>query len=189
MNKRERFPWFYFMMAGLATACSIFLVSDCVGKGRTQVKRVEDSLKRFLRDYVAGLDAGGGKTTEYFAAFAGLTDDGAKEVIVYQTNDGWCGTGGCTTLILAPKNHSYRVVSKVMITRPPIRMLATKSHGWHDIAVRVQGGGIQSGYEAKLSFNGKSYPVSPSSPRARLLVEKVAGEVVVPTTAVGNPLY
>src|SRR5437867_11803455 len=102
MNKRERFPWFYFMMAGLATACSIFLVSDCVGKGRTQVQRVEDSLKRFLRDYVAGLDAGGGMTTAYVAAFAGLADAGGKEVFVYLPNDCWWRTGGSMMLIWLP---------------------------------------------------------------------------------------
>ena len=129
------------------------------------------------------------KTTEYRCAIVDLKDDGTQEAIVYLTNDGWCGSGGCTTLILAPKDSTYEVVTKIMITRLPIRVLATKSHGWHDIAVRVQGGGVLRAYEAALSFNGKSYPISPASHRARRLTEKVAGKVVVPLTATGTPLY
>ena len=151
--------------------------------------REEDSLKSFLQHYVGTLTSDEDKTTEYFRAFVDLKDDGTQDAIVYLTNDGWCGSGGCTTLILAPKDCTYRVVAKIMITRLPIRILATKSRGWHDIAVWVQGGGIQPGYEAKLSFDGKTYPRNPSVPPARRLIGKVAGEVVVPLTARGTPLY
>jgi hypothetical protein len=46
----------------------------------------------------------------------------------------------------------------------------------------VQGGGIQPGYEAKLSFNGKTYPKNPSVPPAQRLTQQAVGKVVVPVT-------
>jgi len=149
-----------------------------------------DSLKKFLQNYVGNSDDE--RTTQYSSAFVDLRDDGTQEVIVYLTGDGWCGSGGCTTLVLVPRDSSYTVVTKIIIVRPPIRMLVTKSNGWHDIAVRVQGGGIINAYETKLSFNGTTYPRNPSVPPARRLAEKVAGEEVVPITALtekGIPLY
>jgi hypothetical protein len=150
----------------------------------------EDSLKRFLQDYVGS--SANDKTTQYFSAFVDLKGDGTHEVIVYLSGDGWCGSGGCTMLVLAPKDFSYKVLTNIPITRPPIRVLATKSNGWHDLAVRVQGGGIARAYEAKLSFNGKTYPTNPSVPPAQRLPKNEAGEVVVPVTALtegGKPLY
>jgi hypothetical protein len=130
-----------------------------------------------------------GKVTRYFAAFVHLRDDDTQQAIVYLTNDGWCGSGGCTTLILEPKGFTYRVITKVTTTRPPIRVLSTKTNGWHDLAVRVQGGGTVHAYEAKLPFNGKSYPISPSMPSARKLATEISGEVIVPASFAGEPLY
>jgi hypothetical protein len=44
-------------------------------------------------------------------------------------------------------------------------------------------------YEARLSFNGRTYPRNPTVLPARRLTEKVTGEVVVPLDAEGKPLY
>src|ERR1019366_6602930 len=127
--------------------------------------------------------------TRYSSAFVDLKDDGTKEVIVYLSGRGWCGIGGCSMLILAPEGTSYRVVTKTTITRLPIRVLATKSNGWHDISVVVAGGGTQPGYEAELSFDGKTYPsnpyCSPGSPLRWRGSRKNSGAV----TAKGKPPY
>ncbi len=86
------------------------------------------------------------------------SDDGnSEEVIVYVSGQGWCGSGGCTMLILEPFGASFKVIGRVTIVQLPIRLLHSMSHGHPDIGVVVQGGGILSGYEAVLSFNGKSY--------------------------------
>ncbi len=92
-------------------------------------------------------------------------------------------------LILAAKDSSYGVVTKVTITRPPIRVLTSTSNGWRDITVWVEGGGMEPGYEAELRFDGKTYPRNPSVPPARQLTRKVAGEIVVPESAEGKLLY
>ena len=166
----------------------IFLAAGCLAQAKPQAGSKQDnSLKSFLQNYVGRSDID--KKTLYFSAFVDLKDDGNQEVIVYLTSDGWCGSGGCTTLILAPTDSTYRVLRRITITQLPIRVLTTKSNGWHDIAVHVQGGGIIDAYEAKLSFDGRTYPGNPSTPPAQRLTEKAEGKVVVPLTAEGTPLY
>lgn len=154
------------------------------------------SLRAFLRDYL-------GKPyppfeheepTRYSAAWINLTDDKAPDAIVYLTGRGWCGTGGCNAFILAPKGSSYRVVDRITIAWPPIRVLTTKSHGWHDIGIWMEGGGIQPGYQAWLSFDGKAYRARDKAtlqPSKHLQERVLPGIVAIPTTALktGRPLY
>jgi len=149
----------------------------------------QESLKTFLQHYLRGGSRDDDKTTRYFVALVNLRTDGTQEAIVYLTGNGWCGSGGCNTLILVRDGSSWRVVTNITITRPPIRVLSNTSNGWHNIGIWVQGGGIQPGYEAELRFDGKTYPKNPSTPPARPLEGKAAGEVVVPSSQVGTPLY
>jgi len=51
---------------------------------------------------------------------------------------------------LGSEGTSFKIIAETTITRLPIRVLATKSNGWHDITIMVAGGGIQPGYEAVL---------------------------------------
>jgi hypothetical protein len=147
----------------------------------------DESLKKFLLKYLGPPDADFEKQgpTRYYAAFVDLKDDGTKEVIVYVTGQLSCGSGGCTTLVLAPEGSSYKVVTELTITRPPILVLTTMSQGWHDIAVWMQGGGIQPGYEAELSFNGKTYVGRDEPtlrPSKRLTDRVLPGKVIIPLT-------
>jgi hypothetical protein len=177
------------MLLSAAVAGFILLVASCLAQPQHQQSATQDNaLRKFLQGYV-GVPTDENKMTRYSAAFVDLRGDGAREIIVYLTSKAWCGTGGCTTLILAPEGPSYRVVTRITVTRPPIRILDTKSNGWHDIGVQVRGGGIQPGYEADLPFDGNTYPRNPSMLPARRAAENAAGEVVVPYTVEGAPLY
>jgi hypothetical protein len=180
---------FDLMMVAVVVAGLIFLAADGLAQQQHHPSpSQEDSLKKFLQDYVRDpfYDY---KTARYRSAFVDLKDDGTHEVIVYFTDQHSCGSGGCTALILAPKGSSYEVVASITIVRLPIRVLTTKSKGWHDISVWVAGGGIQPGYEAKLSFDGKTFPSNPTVPPARRITQKIAGEVVIPATEEGTPLF
>jgi hypothetical protein len=177
---------FYVMVAALAG----FIVLPAASYVQTQHQESsnqQDSLIRFLQDYVGTTEST--DDTSYFSGFVDLNGDGKPEVIVYLKGSSWCGSGGCTTLILTPKGLSYKLVTKVTITRLPIRVLTSKSNGWHDLSVRVQGGGVSHAYEAKLSFNGITYPSNPSRPPARRLGKKAAGKEVVSLTSEGTALY
>jgi hypothetical protein len=177
------------ILATQIAACLLPISARCGQTAPHPPSHSQTSLRKFLQAYDSEGDPNPDKTTYYFAAFVDLQDDGTQDVIVYFTeSNSWCGTGGCTTLILVPTGESYRVVSKIVTTRPPIRVLDTKSHGWHDLGVRAQWDGVPA-YEAKLSFNGKSYPFSTSSNRSQRLGEQVPGKVVVPSDAHGAPLF
>lgn len=146
-------------------------------------------LKSFLQAYVREAGHDGDKTTRYSFAYFDLNGDGQAEAIVYLMGRWWCGTGGCPTLILARDSSSYRLVSRILTTRPPIRVLNSSSYGWRSISVYVSGGGIVRGYEAELEFDGRSYPVSPANPPARPLRDSSLGQVLIPRGAPGQLLY
>jgi hypothetical protein len=148
-----------------------------------------DALKSFLRGSLRRPGEPADDTTLYSYAFVDLDGRGSQEVIVYVSGRNWCGSGGCTTLVLARAGSSYRVVGRIPITWLPIRVLDTRSNGWHDIAVRVRGGGIRPGYESALPFNGRSYPNNPTVPPARPLGEKSAGQIVLSDENEAKPLY
>ena len=164
-----------------------------LGHGPTQqsISTREKKLKTYLQHYIGDPKAYDNASTRYIAVFADLQDNGNKDAIVYLMDDGWCGSGGCTMLVLAPTASSYRLVTRTTITWTPIRVLSTKSHGWHDIAVWVQGGGIQPGYEAQLSFNGKKYSSNPSVLPAKPIEGKAAGNIAISAddTLRAKPLY
>jgi hypothetical protein len=124
----------------------------------------------------------------FVAAFRDLDGDGRPEAIVYLKGKGWCGSGGCTTLVLVQETDSWKVLSRITVTRPPVIVLAATSHGWHNIAVLVQGGGVLQGYEAELCFDGKKYPTNPSLSPARRLMGEPVGEVVIAEEVGGLPL-
>lgn len=145
-----------------------------------------ERLVAFLRHYVGPLDSDGNWKTRYRSAYIDLDGQGAKDVIVYLTGRSWCGSGGCITLILAPQGTSYKVVTRLTITWPPIRVLDKTSHGWHDITVWVRGGGILPGYEALLRYNGKTYPSNPSVPPAQRLTKPLPGKIVISSKNFGT---
>jgi hypothetical protein len=155
----------------------LMVIASALGLSVAQPGRNQDdaSVRRFLKGFDNDLNG------RFIAAFADLNGDGKTEAIVHLTSNAWCGTGGCTTLVLARDGDSWRILTEISITRLPIRVLMTKSSGWRSIAVWVQGGGIQPGYEAELRFDGKTYPANPSVSPARPTVSKAKGEVVIPS--------
>jgi hypothetical protein len=171
------------LFAGLL--CSV----PCQGQTNNSKDSASDAaLKTILKSYLRDQDVEDNAPVRYVAAFVDLNDDGVKEVIVHVTCQSLCGTGGCPTLVLVPIQSSFRIVSRIPITRPPIRVLERKSNGWHDLTVSVQGGGIQPGYEADLPFDGENYATNPTVPPARRLSAKTAGRVVISDKAIGTPL-
>src|SRR5215472_5230020 len=77
----------------------------------------EESLKKFLRGYVSNSRVADDRTTRYAAAFVDLKEDGTEEAIVYLMGPLWCGSGGCSCLVLLPAGESYKVVTKTTITQ------------------------------------------------------------------------
>lgn len=175
-------------MTAFATLVTLLLIPRLFGQIVHQpTPKQEQSSRAFLQDYLKDPGLGERKATDYLSAFVDLNRSGGQ-VVVYLADQQWCGSGGCTTLILAPEGASYRIVTRIAIVRLPIRLLATTSNGWYDISVRVQGGGIHPGYEAKLSFDGKTYPSNPSVPPAQRLTREPAGTIIMSRAVLGTPV-
>ncbi len=89
-------------------------------------------------------------------------------VLVYVTGSSWCGSGGCTLLILEPREASFKLLGRLTVVQLPIWLLPSTSNGYPDIGVGVRGGGSNPvEYEVKLSFDGSMYPGNPSLPPAQ----------------------
>jgi hypothetical protein len=106
-----------------------------------------------------------------------LNGDGNPEILVYLWANDVCGSGGCNLMILSPAGTSFEVLADTTVTRLPIRVLASKTNGWHDIGVWVAGGGILRGYEAKVSFRRDKYQNNPTVAPAQHLQPGAAGIV------------
>lgn len=131
------------------------------------------------------------KLVRYTTAFSDLDGDGHSEALIYalamaddsRTPETFkeanlCGSGGCVLYVLSLAPSNYRVITKITIVKLPVRILSSISHGWHDLGVQVSGGGITPSYEARLRFDGHSYPSNPSISPA-IPLKNVSGNVLI----------
>jgi len=171
--------------AGLLLACLTlcFGAAPLLAQASTNDQSLRDYLRaRFHNDHQYYPD------TRYVAAWADLNADGRPEALVYLISGSFCGSGGCNMLILTPDGRSWWQVADMSVTNPPIRVLATSTHGWRDLAVTVAGGGART-HEVLLAFNGRTYPANPSVPPARALRRAVPGRVLISDGDRGRLLF
>jgi hypothetical protein len=151
-----------------------------------QAPSAERSLHAFLQTSFADARQNYPETT-YVAGFADLNGDGRAEVLVSLYSGMFCGSGGCALYIYTPAGASWRQVAELTIVNAPVRMLATRSHGWHDLAVMVRGGGFERPGEARISFDGRTYASNPSL--APALRRGTRGRVLIRDEDRGRPLF
>lgn len=132
-------------------------------------------LKAFLLKYLKQ-DPG-----RYRTASTSLDDGMEPQVFVYLNGRAWCGSGGCTLLLLKQSAGAFEVVDRFTITRLPVYILPSKSNGWRDIAVTVGGGGLAYGTSV-LKFDGKAYPSNPVLEPTVSLDTELPGVVILPWT-------
>jgi hypothetical protein len=112
----------------------------------------------FVRTYVERSKIGPDKSTRVAIARVPRT----RFYVAYLQASTWCGSGGCTLLILKSAGASYEVAGKVTTVWEPIVYLGAKGGGAPAIGVWVHGGGILKAYEAALIPREGRYPASPS---------------------------
>jgi hypothetical protein len=123
----------------------------------------------------------------YSMARADLNGDGRDEALVLMQARSWCGTGGCTMLVLTPDRSGWRTVTRVRVTYAPIRLLPTRNRGWRDLSVRVAGGGVRA-REVTLRYDGRTYPTNPTVVAAQR-GRAARGQVLISEADEGRPLY
>lgn len=147
-----------------------------------------EGLKTFLRSY---LNSGGDlpdKTTRVSIVSVPLESRATEEQIVYVTGRGWCGSGGCTLLILEPSADSFKVIGDLSVIQLPVEILPGFVNGHPNIGVRTRGVGVGSEYRVQLSFDGHSYPADATLPPAKRIRDD-RGKAIVTTASTGIPLY
>lgn len=137
------------------------------------------ALGAFLRTYAAET-----RTSPPNAVVARTVEGGPAHpriTLVYMAGAHWCGSGGCTLLVLEPEGEGLRELGRTTISHPPVRVLNTRTNGMPELSVRVRGD-YYPGDGPKLvalPFDGETYALNPTAPPARLLQEPVDGEIVI----------
>lgn len=170
----------------MKSAMMLFLLVSCSSSTTAQPSLDEEVARDTIKTLLKGRIAENDKSIMVSNSFVDLNGDNENEVVVYAFGDTICGSGGCNVYILERKGSQYRQVTKLTISRPPIRVFTDRSMGWANLSVWVQGGGITPGYEALLRFDGETYPSNPSlEPRA----EPRSGRVIIHSLSPAKPLY
>lgn len=171
-------------------ACIVLTIASCWAQDQPQSSDTDaQRLKTYLQQTLRGDENRVDMTTRFSYAPVNLSGKNLPEIIVYISGQSWCGSSGCKALVLQRRAKSYVTICSLSIARLPIRVLPTKTNGWHDLGIWVQGGGIQPGYSALLSFTGAKYPSNPTTVPARAPIEPVDGEMVLPLKFEGELLY
>lgn len=82
-----------------------------------------------------------------------LNSDGKDEYFVRLFGNYFCGSGGCTFLLL---DRYAEVITKFTVSTPPFYVFKETNKGWKILSV------FSAGENRLLKFNGKSYPSNPS---------------------------
>jgi hypothetical protein len=115
----------------------------------------------------------------YFLKWFDLNGDGEPEAIAHVVGPHVCGTGGCPTHIFVRREGGYKLVSTIVLTRPPIIASQRRTRGWNNLIVFVAGGGILPGYYAELPFDGSTYPESAADELAKEVKGQPRGVVLI----------
>lgn len=94
-----------------------------------------------------------------------LNNDGKDEYFVRFSSPYFCGSGGCTFLLI---DRYAKIITKFSVMDPPIYLTEEKTNGWLNLYV------YNYGSHRVLSYNGKTYPSNPSVvPKTKLNKEKI----------------
>lgn len=152
----EKVKYLALMILGLG--CFNMAYADSVNNSLDNA--IDNSaLQASVAQFVEGWD---NNKPRYKVAFYDLDSDKKPEAIVYLQDSNWCGSGGCSALILQYRNNAWKIVTKLNSASLPISVLTGAKKGWQNLSVHVRGGGIVHGYDAILYFNGKTYPRNPT---------------------------
>jgi hypothetical protein len=145
---------------------------------QAQTPSAEDSLRAFLQMKADD------KETRYVVVLRDLNGDGKPEAVAYLFGNDWCGSGGCNLFVLRRNGDSWKVVSSITTTDPPVQVLTNTSNGWRDLRVYVRGGAARPGATMTLRFDGKRYR---KIPLAAANGKNVSGEMIIRSSDAGKP--
>lgn len=123
---------------------------------------IERYLQKYLRD---DLDVMSEEDRQYSYDTFDLNNDGKKEIFVALVSPYFCGSGGCTLLILNP---DFTLNSRMTLVNFPLQASSETSHGWRNLVIPSKGDHL-------MKYNGKKYPGNPST-QPKVKLENVPGK-------------
>ena len=130
------------------------------------------ALRVAVKKYLAG--RGNIDTPIYREALTDLDGDGRADAVVLMSGSGWCGSGGCNMLVFHAEKDGFAFVCSSTITTEPIRVSTEKSSGWRTLIVYSRGKG-----DVLMRFDGKRYPLNPSTQPKATAAQVNAGQTVM----------
>ncbi len=121
--------------------------------------------------YAAGKGMNG--KPSYSFALVDLNGDHRDDAVVLLTGPDWCGSGGCTMLVLRATPHGFVKISGSTLSSAPVRVSAEKSHGWRNLIVNTKG------KDALMRYDGRRYPLNPSTQPAATKAQVGAATIVI----------
>lgn len=82
-----------------------------------------------------------------------LNGDGKNEIFVGTTGPYFCGSGGCTILLL---DSDGKLINRFTVIGYPVFVTSEKTNGWNNLVVS------SDNKKRLLRFDGKKYPANPS---------------------------
>lgn len=82
-----------------------------------------------------------------------LNGDGKSEILIGLTGTYFCGSGGCTVLLLDQHKH---LLTRISVADYPFTVSSVATNGWKDLIVR------SAGKLRVLKFGDRGYPSNPS---------------------------
>lgn len=132
---------------------------------------VDPALDAWMRDYARE----GSMALRYALA---TTTGPDPLTLVYLVGGDYCGSGGCTLLVLHKTGDAFEQLGRLTVTQTPIRALESQTHGRPDLAVSVRGGGAGS-HEALIPFDGRRYASNPTVAPARPIEGDAPGQTLI----------
>ncbi len=96
--------------------------------------------------------------------WADVNSDERPDALVYLDGPAWCGSGGCTVLVMEAIGEEdaavlgpFRPAAEISLMHGPVTVAPTAVDGWRDLVVE-DGQGVWR----RLRFDGETYPFSPA---------------------------
>ena len=108
-----------------------------------------------------------------------LNGDDRLDALVFLEGTAWCGSSGCTLLIMeattpedAAELGAFTPAAEISLMHAPVHVAATRTGGWRDLMVEDAEGAWR-----RLSFDGETYPFSPAD--GEPLAQRPDGDLVL----------
>lgn len=110
------------------------------------------------------------ESREFIYARIDLNDDGKKEILVAQRGSYFCGSGGCSALLLSSNGL---VMNRFTLVDYPFIISSKTTYGWKDILIK------SAGKYRRMKWSNGSYPTNPSiAPKTAISAKEIANTLL-----------